>query len=271
MFVKVNNNDYWTEQAGKGSPLLLLHGFTGTSHTWDACKEEWAKHFHVLSIDLPGHGKTEVHTPYTMESVCRDIASILTALGLDKAHVLGYSMGGRTALSFACLYPNLVSTLILESSSPGLKVKKEREERVKHDTKLADFLEKEGIRAFVEYWESIPLFQTQKNLATEKQEQIRMERLSHTDKGLADSLRYMGTGMQPSWWHHLHNLQVPILLIVGEYDQKFMNLNQQMLKKFNNAKLCIVEKTGHAVHVEESQKFGKIVSDFILNEEKHKC
>src|SRR5699024_5454197 len=93
---------------------------------------------------------------------------------------------------------------------------------------------------------------------------IRAERLSQTEVGLSDSLRHMGTGSQPSWWGKLAELRRPVLLIVGELDEKFVNINQAMERILPNAELAIVENVGHAIHVEEPEKFGKLLIAFIL-------
>ena len=83
---------------------------------------------------------------------------LLDLLKIEKTDILGYSMGGRLALSFAILYPVFVRKLILESSSPGLITEQERANRRMQDRKLCDLIQKNGIEKFVEYWENIPLF-----------------------------------------------------------------------------------------------------------------
>lgn len=74
----------------------------------------------------------------------------------------------------------------------------------------------------------------------------------------------MGTGSQPSWWNKLSGINYPVLLIAGSLDQKFVAINESMAKRIPAARLEIVEHTGHAVHVEEPDFFGRIVSEFIL-------
>jgi 2-succinyl-6-hydroxy-2,4-cyclohexadiene-1-carboxylate synthase len=264
MWIEINQNQYWVERRGEGEPLILLHGFTGSTQTWEENVTEWAKYFEVVAIDLPGHGKTKVNQSFTMESVCFDLCLLIQELHFQSVHLLGYSMGGRTALSFASLYPSFVKSLILESASPGLKTEEERKARIQQDESLCHLLEHKGIESFVEYWESIPLFQSQRVLPPEIQSKIRMERLSQKETGLIQSLRSMGTGAQASLWDDLESLSFPVLLIVGELDNKFLQINKQMLEKLSNAKISVISNCGHAPHVEDSRNFGKIVSDFIL-------
>ncbi|MFD2628962.1 2-succinyl-6-hydroxy-2,4-cyclohexadiene-1-carboxylate synthase [Oceanobacillus kapialis] len=267
MYYNIHDTMYWVEKTGSGPVLLLLHGFTGSTKTWDALVKKWKDNFTVVTLDLPGHGKTTTQVPITMEMCCRDLAALVQRLGIEKVNLLGYSMGGRTALSFACLYPHLVDKLILESASPGLPSEKERLERRNKDEQLARKLEREGVKAFVDFWEKIPLFSTQEQLPPDKRGAIRQERLLHSAEGLAMSLRFMGTGSQPSWWEHLTQLSIPTLLLVGGEDAKFKALNKSMHERLPQSDFQVVEYAGHALHVEESAIFGNIVYEFIISQE----
>ncbi|PTM57833.1 2-succinyl-6-hydroxy-2,4-cyclohexadiene-1-carboxylate synthase [Desmospora activa] len=268
MEVTVDGLKYHVQVKGSGPTLLLLHGFTGSIHTWDPWITDWATRFQVVRVDLPGHGKTA--TPkdpsrIEMVQVCRDLAGILDRIGVERASVLGYSLGGRTALSFALTYPERVRALVLESASPGLEQAEERQERVVRDEALARRIEAEGVVAFVRRWEEIPLFASQKRLPVAVREQIRGERLNQTAAGLAASLRGMGTGAQPSWWGKLESLTRPVLLITGEEDEKFCRIAKRIKTKLPGARLQMVDGAGHAVHVEQPRRFGTIVADFILD------
>ncbi|MBP1950320.1 2-succinyl-6-hydroxy-2,4-cyclohexadiene-1-carboxylate synthase [Virgibacillus litoralis] len=263
MYFKVNDASYWYEIDGQGKEtVVLLHGFTGTAATWTSFINDWQDHYQILTVDLPGHGKTTLGTPRTMEECCSDLIHLLNYLKLEKVHLAGYSMGGRTALSIAMLYPERIKSLTLESASPGLNSDDERKSRVNHDEKLARRIEQNGIESFVEFWENIHLFKTQKSLPNNIQNQIRDERLAQSAEGLAYSLRYMGTGKQPSWWDQLQDITIPVLLIVGAYDQKFIDINKLMSERISSSKLVIVENAGHAIHVEQPGIFGKIVNEF---------
>lgn len=265
MFITVGESGYWCEVAGQGKPVVLLHGFTGSTATWSKLVSIVAVTHQVITIDLPGHGKTKVASPKTMLDCCADIKAIFEQLGIKKAHLLGYSMGGRTALSFAMTYPEMVNSLILESASPGLAQETDREDRIKKDRKLAERIITGGVASFVDYWESIPLFKSQKKLPKAVQQTIRAERISQQDEGLAMSLTYMGSGAQPSWWDKLYMLTIPVLLVVGELDLKFVKLNKAMHCLLPRSNLKVVEEAGHAIHVEQFNFFGKIVNEFILD------
>jgi len=269
MIVVVDGIRYHLEVFGDGFPLVLLHGFTGDSSTWISFFDKWGTHSRLIVPDIIGHGITESPEglePYQIESMASSLNDILDELGVDEVDLLGYSMGGRLALTFAVLFPNRVRKLILESSSPGLKSENERELRRMNDAKLAKFIIDKGLNTFVDYWENISLFQSMKGLPASVQSKVRDQRLKNSPQGLANSLLGMGTGSQPSWWKKLDQLSCDILLLTGGEDLKFCQIAKDMLTKLKNAKWMVVENSGHAIHVEEPEKFGTIVSDFLSNE-----
>lgn len=260
---RIGKNKYACELTGNGEPLVLLHGFTGSSKTWEPFVHKWSSVFRVITIDLPGHGNSVTPDFPTMIDFCDELKILLEELQVSKCHLLGYSMGGRVALSFAQRHPEMVSSLILESASPGLKTESERVERKEKDAKLADNILQNGLEAFVDEWESLPMFSTQKMLPDDAKATIRKERLAQSPTGLAGSLTYMGTGNQPSWWNRLSSIKVPVLLVVGGLDSKFVTINQEMEKQFNYGELIIVHDASHAVHIEQAEKFVTIVMEFL--------
>ena len=130
-----------------------------------------------------------------------------------------------------------------------------RRQRREQDNNLADFIEREGIAAFVARWEALPLWASQAQLAEEVRVQLRRRRLQNNPVGLANSLRGMGTGRQPSLWGHLAVLDVPVLLLAGELDNKFVAINRKMARLLPRATLQIVPGAGHTVHLERPLLF----------------
>jgi 2-succinyl-6-hydroxy-2,4-cyclohexadiene-1-carboxylate synthase len=266
MLVKSNGLNYHVEVCGEGFPLLLLHGFTGDSSTWTPFCPVWGTHSKLIIPDIIGHGETDSPEDinyYQMESAAEDLILLLDQLGIEKIDLLGYSMGGRLALTLAILYPERVRKLILESASPGLKTNEERVLRRMKDEELANFINDQGIVSFVDYWEAIPLFSTMSSLPNSIKESIREQRLSNNAKGLANSLLGMGTGSQASWWSKLDLVSCEVLLLTGEKDEKFCKLAEKMLKDMRKASWIVINDCGHAIHVEQKEKFGTIVSDFL--------
>ncbi|MBC1590462.1 2-succinyl-6-hydroxy-2,4-cyclohexadiene-1-carboxylate synthase [Listeria welshimeri] len=256
----VNGQTYYVTNTVNGEKpvLLMLHGFTGSNKTFQESITHLEEHFSIVAPDLLGHGKTDSPDEiarYSIERIVDDLVTILQELKIMQCFVLGYSMGGRVATAFASAHPEMVRGLILVSSSPGLAQKDLQKSRVQADNRLADMLESEGIRSFVDYWEKLALFASQEVLSDELKKRIRLERLAQNPNGLAMSLRGMGTGKQPSYWNHLADFTFPVLLMTGSLDEKFEKIAQEMQQLLPNSTHVTVQNAGHAVYLEQPNIF----------------
>lgn len=246
--------------------LVLLHGFTGSARTWTALfPYREAPGRQLVALDLPGHGQADAPaepTRYSIEHCQVDILALLEILGVPKksAILLGYSMGGRIALYTA--FSGFFRALVLESASAGLSDPDEREQRRQSDNELAERIEREGVKAFVDYWEQLPLFGSQSNLPEAVRAALREQRLNNQARGLAHSLRGVGTGVQPDLYKRLPMLNIPVLLLAGKLDQKFCRIAQAMARQLPQAKLHIIENAGHTPHLEQPECFVSLVNAF---------
>lgn len=217
----------------------------------------------LLYVDLPGFGQTQsAGIDYAMKDIVEELKVIIDRHNHCDLYMLGYSMGGRAALAYACRYPETLSGLILESTSPGIDDKSARKERAAVDTARAVEIE-EDYYQFIESWENMGLFKSQKNMIQEDIEKQRIERLIQKPKEVADSLRKYGTGVQPSYWSFLKQINIPVLQLVGEKDTKFIDINERMHDLFMYSDLKRIQGAGHNIHLEEPEKFDTIVTEFI--------
>jgi 2-succinyl-6-hydroxy-2,4-cyclohexadiene-1-carboxylate synthase len=252
--------------ANRRSTLVLLHGFTGSASNWASLLDELAlPGMQVLALDMLGHGQSDAPdnpARYTMEHCQNDIIATLQELGVraGEAILLGYSMGGRIALYSA--FSRFFRALILESASPGLPTELEREQRRRSDMALAASIEQEGIAAFVERWEKLPLFASQSELPDGVREALHQQRLANRAAGLANSLRGVGTGVQPGLQEQLAQLDLPVMLMAGELDTKFCALAGQMALQIPRAVVRIIPGAGHTVHLEQPELFVRHVREF---------
>ncbi|MCG3087583.1 2-succinyl-6-hydroxy-2,4-cyclohexadiene-1-carboxylate synthase [Sporosarcina cyprini] len=246
--------------------IVFLHGFTGSTSTWRGAMNTLKDDYSVYAVDLIGHGKTSIPTEparYAMSEQVADLDCLFDQLQLSRFILVGYSMGGRLAIGYTASHPEKIEALLLESSSPGLQKEEERIARRASDASLAERILHDGIETFVNNWENIPLFESQKMLSVDKRQAIREERMSQSPSGLANSLRGFGTGSQPSYWEVLNELQMPVLLMTGELDSKFVAIAREMKKDLPNASQIIVPQAGHAIHVEKPELFVTIVKEYL--------
>lgn len=254
------------ERTGSGPPLVLLHGFTGSATSWGPLAEMLAARNTLLALDIVGHGasgKPDELAPYAIDRAARDAVAVMLAFGFRRASWLGYSMGGRLALYVAATIPKAVERLALIGASPGLADPEERGRRRAADEELADRIEAEGVPAFVDHWEALPLFETQQRLPAGMRLAIRRGRLANDPRGLANSLRGMGTGAQPALHDQLADIEAPSLLLAGARDAKFAAIAREMEATMPNARAQLVPDAGHAAHIEKPAYCARTITAFL--------
>ncbi len=251
----LRGHPYHVKIEGAGPPLLLLHGFTGSLSTWDMLSEHLSTHFTVYRLDLMGHGETIPASNQRMRLTqqVKDLEALL-ATRSEPWIVLGYSMGGRIALMLS-----VVSEQIAVSTTPGIKTAVERKVRRASDRMLAERLEKDGLEAFIDHWETLGLFKPQALLKEQQRTRLRQERMSQTVEGLSASLRAQGTGSMPSLWSCLPK---EIDWIVGEEDEKFRAI---ALRAASPVKIHVILDASHAPHIDQPQKFVTMVKNLLIH------
>ena len=233
-------------------PLVLLHGFTQTGVSWRPVVERLPSGLRILAPDLPGHG--------TASDLRLDLAASATRLaqliGDEPALVVGYSMGGRTALRLALDHPERVAGLVLVGATAGIDDPDERAARRAADEVLAERIERDGVAAFLDTWLAQPLFD---DLEIEPDD--RAARLANSPAGLASSLRLTGTGtMDPPWWDELARVSAPTVVAWGERDAKFAALGRRLIDAIGPNASATVLPGGHAAHLEHPEAVAATIS-----------
>lgn len=223
--------------------LVLLHGFTNSGASWQPVISRLGERYRAIAPDIRGHGGAGDRAPVTLDAVVNDIA----ALTPGQFTLAGYSQGGRIALHVALALPHRVTRLLLIGASPGLADDAEREQRRIADERLAEQIEAMTIENFATQWSQTPLLG---DIAQDIAAISHADRLRSTPKGLAAALRGLGTGTLPSVWDRLHELRMPVQLIAGQRDRKFMAIAREMARLIPNASVEVIAEAGHAVHLE---------------------
>ena len=269
--IEINRDDYnfnYVIYGNRQKPIILfLHGFMGNCHDFSAVIDRLSE-FCCLVVDLPGHGQTQVKQDcnYRMANTAWALIQLLKELDIKQCFLFGYSMGGRLALYLTIYFPQYFPGVILESASPGLKTQRERDRRIEQDLKLAKRLESQDFSLFLQQWYSNPLFASFAQHPNYKQ--AIASRLNNNPSNLAKSLLFMGLGMQPSLWNDLASIKIPMLLLAGTLDPKFIAINQELASLSPQANLCIVKDIGHNIHFESPTKLVRLIRSFFNNKSK---
>ncbi len=239
-------------------PVVVLHGFTGSATAMQGVNEMLGEVYRVVAIDLVGHGESDAPgdpSLYTMANCVSQVLGVLDALGIRRAHFVGYSMGGRVALSLAVAQPTRAASLVLVGVSPGEGDSAARAARVEADESLAQAILDGGIEGFVDRWMALPLFASQSRLGKQALAAARSQRLGCRPEGLAHSLRGMGSGAMPPLHGRLGELDVPVLLVAGAEDAKFCALAETLREALPRAEVRVIPEAGHAAHLEQPAAF----------------
>lgn len=250
--------NYKDEGLQNENVIVLIHGFLETSETWKSFSSELAKNSRVISVDLPGHGKSDLYDePFTMCKYAEAIKYVVDYEQIKNMFLIGHSMGGYVAMAFAENYPEKLRALSLFHSSPFAdndekkKIRLQVVERIKNGEK--DEICKNHAKSVFA------------NDNTEKfVNEIRVEEgiaKSISEEAIIASLLTMRNRNDRS--KILKNLKVPFLYIIGEKDNF---ITMQIIDKIEMPKkyrVEILEEAGHQGFIEQKEKSLKIINDFI--------
>jgi 2-succinyl-6-hydroxy-2,4-cyclohexadiene-1-carboxylate synthase len=231
----------------------LVHGFTQTGRSWGPVAADLEREHEVVRVDAPGHGHSASWAVDMVEG-----ARLLGETGGTATYV-GYSMGARLCLHLALAEPQRVPALVLLSGTAGIDDASARAVRSRDDEELALELERVGVAEFVRRWLARPLF-----VGLDEGAAGLGARLENTVPGLAASLRLAGTGAQESLWSRLSELAMPVLVVAGERDERFVASAHAMAGAIGpSAEVAIVPGAGHAVHSEAPEAVLSVVRGFL--------
>lgn len=256
----------WGPPAPAVAPgLLLVHGFLGSWEGWAPLVARLPEGWRVVAVDLPGHGRELSEAGggptagYTIPGVARLLGEVQERLLSRPAWWLGYSMGGRIALS-AAVQGVPQKGLLLESASVGISGEAEREARRVADGERAGRLEAlaresprargAGMEAFVKEWLALPLFAGLGELPVEVRERALRIRAAQDPARMAAWLRQGGAGVQPWYGYDLDRIRQPVHALVGERDRKYVALWTGLEQRVTNVRCTVVPGSGHVPHLE---------------------
>ena len=250
-----------------GVPVVVLHGFTGSAKAMEPLAERLVAGLdaRIIGPDLIGHGRSEAPHDldlYRVEAMAGQVVAVADALGCDTFHLVGYSMGGRVALTLGCTAPRRLRSLCLIGATPGIADPDERQRRAEADRERAERLA-EDFEAFVDEWMADPLFAGQAALGDAHLRAARAQRLASNPAGLARSLIAGGTGSMTPLHERLPVCNPPTLLVVGARDAKFCAIAEELTKALPRASVAAIEDAGHAAHIEQPDATAAAISEFI--------
>lgn len=248
---------YYTAE-GKGSAVVLLHGFLETSNMWQGFVPELAKRHRVVCIDLPGHGNSDcLSYIHTMDDMAGCVRAVLQDLNIRKIKVIGHSMGGYVALALADLFPDYINGLCLFFSTS-----KADSAQKKKDRSRAIAIVKENHKSFIRM--ALPMLFRSKYRKTKKNEikAAKQDALRTSKQGVVAALE--GMKRRPSREILLKFPPYPIHIISGQRDPVIAieSMHEQM-NRSENVKGIILKEPGHMGHIEDPENCLKEIKRFL--------
>ncbi len=260
---------HWQEWGDATRPLIVcFHGFMGRGEDWQPIAEALQDAFYIIAPDLPYHGRSTmpdslVDHPPDFSTIVDALAQWLQNVGKPPVRLVGYSMGGRLALALTLEHPQLVERLVLESSSPGIPTESGRKKRRQSDAEVAAQILESDLEAFLRAWYQAPLWGSLS--AHPNFEQLIAQRKQNDPQQLVAALKALGTGSQPSYWPQLEALTLPVLLLAGEFDSRYIHIMDTMRRQLPHAYFQVVAQCGHNIHFEQPEIFIKLVRNFLMD------
>jgi len=250
---------------GQGYPVLFMHGFASDLQSWDEQVPVLVDKYRVVRYDCRGHGGSESpdhQDDYSQEILVDEALGLLDAIGLDKAHVCGLSMGGGTALNLALKHPDRVSAAIIASTGAGSGAEESFLEGFKA---LTDMLDRGDLESFAKTLASSPVAAVFSKLRPDLIETTKERRMRNNPGGLAHIIR--GAIMRRksifALEDQLKNMKVPALIVAGELDQACRGPADFMGRHIPRSRLVVFPETGHVVNLERREDFNREMLGFL--------
>ena len=246
--------DIYIEDHGEGFPLILVHGFLGSSLMWEPQINFFKDHFRVITPDLPGFGKSNKTKPHNnIQSIANLLSTCIKKKNIDKFYLLGHSMGGMIVQEMAKIIGDKISKLICYSTGPIGEIPK-RFETIDHSrenlkNKGLEIAAKNIAKTWFVKGEDAKYF----DICVEAGKQTSIET---ADNSLVAIKNWNGVDT-------LKNIKNETLIIWGDQDKSY-NLEQAQIleKNIEKSKLVIFKDCAHNVHLEQPDKFNKTIMNF---------
>jgi len=265
-FHQVNGIQVYFEEHGKGEPLLLIQGLGYPSGMWFLQFPSLSRHFRTIVFDNRGVGKTDKpDEAYSVSLMASDAVGLLGALGIQKTHVVGVSLGGYIAQEMALEYPNLVDRLVLLSTScGGPKYAQLTVAFWGEVATLACLPPQEIIRRGMALSTTGEFYRTNPDLI-DRSVSIRMEKL----QPLHAFTRQSEAAMKFDSNQRAHLIRHPSLILAGDQDRVMpLVLTEELAKKVPYAQFKVFPNAAHLLFLEEADAVNRVIVDFLSGRKK---
>jgi pimeloyl-ACP methyl ester carboxylesterase len=255
------------EVSGDGPPLVFIHEFAGDHRSWEPQVDAFAERYRCIVYAARGFPPSDVPSDlaaYSQEHAVSDAVAVLDDLGVDRAHVVGLSMGGFAALHLGLRHPERALSLVVGGTGYGA-APEARDQFRRECQAIADSIRSEGTAAFAERYAVGPARVQLQNKNPEAWRTFAAQLAEHSAEGAA--LTMLGVQRErPSLYDltdELGRLGVPTLILVGDEDDGCLETSLMLKRTIPTAGLTVLPRTGHTSNMEDPAAFNRAVEDFL--------
>jgi len=244
------------ESAGTGDPVLLLHGLGGGLVDWEPQVGPLSAKYRVIRLDVRGHGTSDKPKGrYEVEEFTSDALAVLRAAGVERAHIVGLSMGGMIALQMALDAPAMVRSLVLANTGPEVKGENAAEKLALWQRRfLTRFLSMDKFAAIL----ATRLFPGPGQ--EEMQENFRRRWAANDPRAYREA--YLAL-LRWSVADRIHAIREPALVIHSEFDYTTLERKKRWADQLPNARIATIAGGRHAVSMDRASDFNRVVLEFL--------
>jgi pimeloyl-ACP methyl ester carboxylesterase len=256
------------EESGSGTPVIFVHEFAGDHRAWEPQMRHFGQRYRAITYAARGYPPSDVPDDvarYSQARAADDIAAVLTHLKIDKAHVVGLSMGGFATLHFGFRHANRALSLCVAGCGYGAEPGQRDKFRAEADA-IAAFLDAEGIEAFAAKYAYGPTRVQFENKDPRGFAEFRTQLGEHSAIGARNT--QLGVQRErPSLYELTEQMQaltVPTLILTGDEDWPCLQPALLMKQTIPSAALSVMPNCGHTINIEDPDQFNRLVGEFIV-------
>lgn len=256
------------EETGSGTPIIFVHEFAADHRSWETQMRHFGQRYRAITYGARGYPPSDVPEDVSMYSQNRatdDIAAVLDHLKIEKAHVVGLSMGGFATLHFGFRHPHRALSLTVAGCGYGAEKGQEEKFRKEVETVVAT-IRTEGAAKFAEKYAYGPTRVQFENKDPRGFMQFKQELAEHSTIGTANTQEGV-QGKRPSLYDLVDQMKAmttPVLVLTGDEDWPCLQPALLMKQTIPTAALSVMPNCGHTINIEDPDQFNRLVSDFIV-------
>jgi pimeloyl-ACP methyl ester carboxylesterase len=266
-YIQSDGAQLYYEEAGSGTPIVFVHEFSGDLYSWEKQIQHFSRRHRCIAFNARGYPPSEVPRQlslYSHRHAVDDIAAVMRALKIPKAHIVGCSMGSRSTLDFGLDYPRMALSLTMIGIGSGADPRN-REAFAKASEARAREYEEAGLATVLKKLQVAPNRIRLKTKNPRAWEDFCRRFMEHSAQGCANITRRV-QGRRPSLYgmgKALAAMRVPAHVVVGDEDPAALDSGLYMKRVAPAVRLSVVAATGHLVNLEEPDLLHALTEDFL--------